>query len=81
MAKHKRTKAAKPKATAAKAAWTIEEHAKACSCSRRFYYSLPLEKRPRSVHMGARKVLIVESPEAYMQRMAGTAPQPAQPAQ
>lgn len=60
-------------AQAEKAGWSIAEHTKACGYSKRFYYSLPVEKRPRGFHVTARKYMIVESPREYMERLAAQA--------
>ena len=52
-----------------KAGWALNEHLDAWGASRTFYYSLPPEKRPKSLYIRA-KLVITESPEDYLARMA-----------
>lgn len=53
--------------TTSRAGWTIPNWCSATSISRATFYLLA--QRPRTIKLG-RRTVIIESPEAYLQRMA-----------
>src|SRR5262245_6451652 len=57
-------------APAQRAGWDISTWCVACGFSRGTYYNLPHEKRPRSLKIGARHI-VIEPPEAFLARLAG----------
>lgn len=60
-----------------KAGWTIDEHCAACGWGRTFYYSLSTQLRPRTLRIGSKKVVITESPAAFLARLAAEQNAPA----
>jgi hypothetical protein len=58
------------KQVASKAGWSLTEHAAACGYSRSYYWALPPNRRPQSVHITPRKLVITESPADYLKRLS-----------
>lgn len=58
-----------PPARAERAGWQLDEWLPAVSISRAKFYSMPATMRPKSVHLGTRRI-IVESPKEYLGRIA-----------
>lgn len=54
---------------AQRAGWSPKEFAAACSLSRTTYYMLAPDKKPASVKVGGR-VVIIEPPDAWLRRLA-----------
>jgi hypothetical protein len=50
-------------------AYRPAQFARACSFSRSTYYSLPPDRQPLSVKVGRARI-IIESPAAFLQRLA-----------
>jgi len=53
-----------------KAGWTLTEHSRACGYSKSLFWRLSPDRRPHSVKIGAAKLIITESPTAYLERLA-----------
>jgi len=59
----------KSDATVERAGWPIPQWCEAVAFSRATFYNLPPERRPRSIKLGKRHI-IIEPPAQYMARLA-----------
>ena len=54
---------------AARAGWSIPVWCEACDFSRATYYNLPQSRRPRSIKIGKRHI-VIEPPAEFLARLA-----------
>ena len=52
-----------------RAGWSIPSYCEACDISRATFYNLPANKRPRSLHIGKRHI-VIEPPAEFLERLA-----------
>lgn len=55
--------------TADRAGWGVGQYCEACDFSRATYYNLPEDKRPKSLKIGKRRI-IIEPPREFLARLA-----------
>lgn len=51
-----------------RAGWRVRDFCAATSLARSTFYALPAEQRPRTIHIGKRRV-VVEPPSAWLARV------------
>ncbi len=52
-----------------RAGWSIPSYCEACNFSRATFYNLPDDKRPRSLKIGKRHI-VIEPPAEFLARLA-----------
>ncbi len=52
-----------------RAGWSISSYCEACNFSRATFYNLPHDKRPRSLKIGKRHI-VIEPPSEFLARLA-----------
>jgi len=53
-----------------RAGWSIASYCEACNFSRATFYNLPEDRRPRSLKIGKRHI-VIEAPAEFLARLAG----------
>jgi len=52
-----------------RAGWSISSYCALCNFSRALFYKLPVDRRPRTLRIGKRHI-VIEPPGAYLLRLA-----------
>ena len=52
-----------------RAGWDIQSYCAVCGFSRALFYRLPADRRPRSLKLGKRHI-VIEPPAEYLSRLA-----------